>query len=204
MSDWDNIDDLEDLDDVEIEGAVDNEEKEDVSESEDVVFKKKNKSELKFKPSAVPIYKMTWKFESEDDKDFLISLVKPYCGNIANCNLIINQLQKFSNSKEEFYSKIYDFCSYAESMGMQAGYDLIKNEKSGWEHEVFAVAKDGEDREIAKLLYPTEVVEGIFTCPRCKNKKTQHYSVQLRKADEPPTTFIHCINSECRFKWREG
>ena len=205
MSDWDNLDDLDELEDIEIEGAVDNEEKEDVSDSEDVVFKKKNKSEIKFKPSAVPVYKMNWLFESNDEeKDLLTSLVRPYCGNLSNCNLIINQLQKFSESKADFYSKIYEFCSFANSYGMQTSYDMIKNGKSGWEHEVFAVAKDAEDREIAKLLYPTEVVEGIFTCPRCKNNKTQSYSVQLRKADEPVSVFIHCINTECRFKWREG
>jgi len=206
MSDWDNIEDLDELEDLEIEGAVDNEEKEDISDSEEVVFKKKNKSEIKFKPSAVTIYKMNWLFENTTDseKELLLSLVRQYCGNVSNCNLIISQLQKFSLSKADFYSKIYDFCTLAEASGMQVAYDLIKNERTGWNHEVFAGAKDTEDREIAKLLYPTEVVEGIFTCPRCKNNKTQSYSVQLRKADEPVSVFIHCVNAECRFKWREG
>ena len=59
-------------------------------------------------------------------------------------------------------------------------------------------------KEIAKIKTPIEIVEGIFQCPKCGSKKTNHYSVQLRRSDEPPTIFISCTDKTCKFKWRKN
>jgi DNA-directed RNA polymerase subunit M/transcription elongation factor TFIIS len=93
--------------------------------------------------------------------------------------------------KEELVDAVYDIC-------------CVQKNEWGFASSSFEEAKLTEEKEIAKLLTPLEVVEGIYVCPKCKNTKTQHYSVQLRRADEPPTVFIHCVNDHCKFKWREG
>ena len=59
-------------------------------------------------------------------------------------------------------------------------------------------------KELKKSQLSVEVVEGLFECPKCKGKETESYSVQLRRADEPPTVFIECINKRCKHKWRMG
>ena len=41
---------------------------------------------------------------------------------------------------------------------------------------------------------------GIFTCGRCKSKKTTYYQMQTRSADDPMTTFVTCLN--CNKKWK--
>ena len=41
---------------------------------------------------------------------------------------------------------------------------------------------------------------GIFTCGKCKSKKTTYYQMQTRSADEPMTSFVTCLH--CQNKWR--
>jgi DNA-directed RNA polymerase subunit M/transcription elongation factor TFIIS len=110
-------------------------------------------------------------------------------------------VQKFKGqvvSKDELIECIYE----GLWMGMKG--EMAEVDKLGFKGVAFDDARVTENRETAKLLTPLEVVEGIYVCPKCKNTKTQHYSVQLRRADEPPTVFIHCVNDHCKFKWKEG
>lgn len=48
----------------------------------------------------------------------------------------------------------------------------------------------------------TDIVEGIFTCPKCHNKKIEYTEQQIRSADEPATIFLHC--PECDTHWRRN
>ena len=41
---------------------------------------------------------------------------------------------------------------------------------------------------------------GLFTCRRCKTKRTTFYLLQTRAADEPMTVFITCMS--CGNKWK--
>ena len=41
---------------------------------------------------------------------------------------------------------------------------------------------------------------GIFTCGRCKSRKTTYYEMQTRSADEPMTAFITCL--DCGKRWK--
>jgi transcription elongation factor S-II len=42
--------------------------------------------------------------------------------------------------------------------------------------------------------------QGSFTCKKCKQSKTTHYSLQTRSADEPMTVFVCCL--VCGNRWR--
>lgn len=41
---------------------------------------------------------------------------------------------------------------------------------------------------------------GEFQCKKCKGRKTTHYSMQTRSADEPMTVFVCCLG--CGNRWR--
>jgi hypothetical protein len=41
---------------------------------------------------------------------------------------------------------------------------------------------------------------GMFTCGRCKSKRTTFYLLQTRSADEPMTAFITCL--ACGNRWK--
>jgi len=45
-----------------------------------------------------------------------------------------------------------------------------------------------------------EEYTGMFTCGRCKSKRTTFYLLQTRSADEPMTAFITCMS--CGHKWK--
>jgi transcription elongation factor S-II len=45
-----------------------------------------------------------------------------------------------------------------------------------------------------------EDYSGMFTCMRCKTKRTTFYLLQTRSADEPMTAFITCLS--CGNKWK--
>ena len=55
-----------------------------------------------------------------------------------------------------------------------------------------------------KLLMASNNIDenysGLFTCGKCKSKKTTYYQMQTRSADEPMTTFVTCIN--CSKRWK--
>ena len=43
-------------------------------------------------------------------------------------------------------------------------------------------------------------VSGMYRCGKCKQNKTTYTQVQIRRADEPMTTFVQCLN--CNNNWR--
>lgn len=57
-------------------------------------------------------------------------------------------------------------------------------------------------KELRKEYLAKEVKnqDGLFTCNRCRTKKTTYYQLQTRSADEPMTTFVSCLN--CDKNWK--
>lgn len=57
-------------------------------------------------------------------------------------------------------------------------------------------------KELRKEYITNEIKnqDGLFTCNRCKTKKTTYYQLQTRSADEPMTTFVSCLN--CDKNWK--
>ena len=81
---------------------------------------------------------------------------------------------------------------------------LLQQGKTGWDSVLFQPFLEAERRDIVNLTKPLEVEEGLYTCPKCKSKKTHSYTRQVRSADEPATTFITCANTDCSYKWKIG
>ena len=50
-------------------------------------------------------------------------------------------------------------------------------------------------------MNPQQEHDGIFTCGKCKSKKTTYTQAQTRSADEPMTTFVTCLNCDHRWKF---
>ena len=67
------------------------------------------------------------------------------------------------------------------------------------------VYKQRQDYHARKLLAvkkdeETEDFIGVFTCGKCRSKKTTYYQMQTRSADEPMTSFVTCLN--CGKRWK--
>lgn len=63
-------------------------------------------------------------------------------------------------------------------------------------------AFDLKSKELAKekAKMKEEEYTGMFTCGRCKSKRTTFYLLQTRSADEPMTAFITCMS--CGNRWK--
>jgi DNA-directed RNA polymerase subunit M/transcription elongation factor TFIIS len=57
-----------------------------------------------------------------------------------------------------------------------------------------------QDMEMESAKTNDEDYSGMFTCGRCKSKRTTFYLLQTRSADEPMTEFISCMG--CGNKWK--
>ena len=61
-------------------------------------------------------------------------------------------------------------------------------------------AKEEKQNKIMNGKMDEENFSGLFTCGKCKSKKTTYYQMQTRSADEPMTTFVTCLN--CSKRWK--
>ena len=80
----------------------------------------------------------------------------------------------------------------------------IKEEKHQYESILWDKFREIIKKEVMSLQTEIEVIDSFISCPKCKLKKIQFYNVQLRRADEPPTTFNNCMNKDCLYSWRTG
>ena len=81
---------------------------------------------------------------------------------------------------------------------------LIKTNQLNYQSSFYDSYRNDVLKEIKKLQTPIEVLEGIFTCPKCHSTKTYHYGIQTRSGDEAMTVFIHCQNKHCKYAWRKN
>lgn len=59
---------------------------------------------------------------------------------------------------------------------------------------------DKSKRDKIKFELKQESMTDQYKCNKCGSRATSYYEVQTRSADEPMTTFITCLNCNCRWK----
>ena len=66
----------------------------------------------------------------------------------------------------------------------------MMHERQAIQQKKLQSAKNDEDQNFT----------GMFTCGKCRSKKTTYYQMQTRSADEPMTSFVTCLN--CQKRWK--
>ena len=93
--------------------------------------------------------------------------------NILKGELIPEQLIKMENN---------EMISSKEKNNIQKIKDnVFESKRSDWNKE------------------HTKVKEGMYTCYKCKGKRTTTQEIQMRSADEPMTLFVTCV--DCGHNW---
>ncbi len=154
--------------------------------------------------------KGNWIYNNYSDKElrnetleFLSNYIKHKSNRITTENEIYNQsLIDNVLNKDIYINLLNTFITSLIQNGLKISYDDLLNKKFGWNHTSFQNIKNVEDKEVAKRLRPITVEEGIYTCKKCGGKHTQSYEIQMRRADEPATVFIECMNPKCRNSWK--
>jgi DNA-directed RNA polymerase subunit M/transcription elongation factor TFIIS len=113
---------------------------------------------------------------------------------------VVNELyslaQTESDCKEIFLQHVKDYCFYIQDKSHNEAISMIKSK-----FNCFETYEDQYEKEIRNLEKPVKIheIDGIYECKKCGSTKTYYWSAQLRRSDEPPTTFVNCI--KCKNKW---
>jgi DNA-directed RNA polymerase subunit M/transcription elongation factor TFIIS len=99
--------------------------------------------------------------------------------------------------------QLFEICGkvMAKNFGNKELFQELKAGVWGYHSQLYYTQKRAEEAEIRIMTTKMEVVEGLYTCRRCKSQKTYSRQVQTRSADEGMTSIIQC--SKCSLVWRE-
>jgi DNA-directed RNA polymerase subunit M/transcription elongation factor TFIIS len=116
--------------------------------------------------------------------------------NPSFINLYIDRLRSvYMNLKTvEFLEKIKSKEIPAEKVASMTHYEMFP---SHWEESL----EKKMMRDASRLNTNIQASTDMYTCKRCKSKKTTYYEVATRSADEQMTIFITCL--DCGKNWKQ-
>ncbi len=91
---------------------------------------------------------------------------------------------------------VYAMLQGGESVIDVVGKTVIELGKERWSKQLHAKYV----RESNIYESRTESMTDMFTCGKCKSKRTTYRTAQIRAADEPETIFVTCL--DCGKKWK--
>ncbi len=210
IEDEENVEDIEEV--VEEEEEVVEEEEEVIEEDNDgdedkslidEIFDDKHpqqysrKREFKIDKEKILNQINKFKFKSfEDGRENMRKELYNFTPSDKNVNVFLNNIK--GNGWNILRNMFYNTLSLKEILGE------IKEEKYQYESILWDKFREIIKKEVISLQTEIEVIDSFISCPKCKQKKIQFYNVQLRRADEPPTTFNNCMNKDCLYSWRTG
>jgi DNA-directed RNA polymerase subunit M/transcription elongation factor TFIIS len=116
--------------------------------------------------------------------------------NPSFVNLYIDRLRSvYMNLKNsQFLEKIKSKEIPAEKVASMTHYEMFP---SHWEESL----EKKMMRDASRLNTNIQASTDMYTCKRCKSKKTTYYEVATRSADEQMTIFITCL--DCGKNWKQ-
>jgi len=124
-----------------------------------------------------------------------LNIVKKW-DNPSFVNLYIDRLRSvYMNLKNpQFSEKIKSTEIPAETVVSMTHYEMFP---SHWEESL----EKKMMRDASRLNTNIQASTDMYTCKRCKSKKTTYYEVATRSADEQMTIFITCL--DCGKNWKQ-
>lgn len=115
---------------------------------------------------------------------------------INRCRAIVSNLKDPDN--EEFRINILSGKLSPEVLAKMEVTEMASNKKKSertqMEEDAFSAMRSDWDQKHAIIS------EGMYTCGKCKGKRTTTQEIQMRSADEPMSIFITCV--DCGKQWR--
>ena len=112
-------------------------------------------------------------------------------------NMIVSSLEN-NIAKDNLVDKILNGeIQYPQMLGFMSRQQLLP-EFHGKRAQMILTRAEAEDSEI---IDPEKMEDGFYECKKCGKRKTKHYEMQTRSADEPMTIFVICYL--CHTTWKE-
>jgi DNA-directed RNA polymerase subunit M/transcription elongation factor TFIIS len=140
-------------------------------------------------------------FNCENVNTTLKPIIEGFTTSEKNINIFLNNI----TSKQDKIKmlNIIRFMHY-KTLSLKDILTSIKEDTFSFNNDLWDKQREEIKKEVNRLQTKIEVIESYVECHKCKQKKIQFYNVQLRRADEPPTTFNNCMNKDCMYTWRTG
>ncbi len=140
-------------------------------------------------------------FNSENINNELKPILEDFTTSEKNLNIFLNNI----TSKQDRIKMLnITRFMYYKDLSLKDILTSIKEDTYLFDNNLWDKQREEIKKEVNRLQTKIEVMESYVECPKCKQKKIQFYNVQLRRADEPPTTFNNCMNKDCMHTWRTG
>ena len=139
--------------------------------------------------------------KAEDIKEEIKKEISIFTSSEKNINIFLNNILSKGDSNQTL--NILRFIHYKD-LSLKDILNSIKEDNYSFNNNLWEPYREEIKKEVNRLQTKVEVAESYIECPKCKQKKIQFYNVQLRRADEPPTTFNNCMNKNCMYSWRTG
>ena len=112
-------------------------------------------------------------------------------------NMIVSSLEN-NIAKDNLIEKILNReIQNPQILGFMSRQQLLP-EFHGKRAQMILTRAEAEDSEI---IDPEKMEDGFYECKKCGKRKTKHYEMQTRSADEPMTIFVICYL--CHTTWKE-
>ena len=194
------VEDFEDEEEV-VEDVEEEEENEDLSVDmfDDRQVYQARKREFKLDKKNILNQINRFKFISIDKDEIVKNEMLNFTPSEKNINIFCNNIKCNKTAAVDILRNMFlNPLSLKEILGE------IRGEKTSFDSIIWDKNREIIKKEVMALQTKIEVVDSFISCPKCKQKKIQFYNVQLRRADEPPTTFNNCMNKDCLYSWRTG
>jgi DNA-directed RNA polymerase subunit M/transcription elongation factor TFIIS len=116
-------------------------------------------------------------------------------------NELVKNVKKLTENEEESLALIYELLGMIKEEGFEKVMKMKRNNKKEW---IFL--QKGLEKSLRENVFrlkvnkeKMEVKSGLFKCRRCGSNRTVSMEIQLRRADEPMSIVVTCI--DCEFKW---
>lgn len=197
----------EDFEDEEVTEDIEEENEEDEDENEDLsvdMFDDRQtyqarKREFKLDKKNILNQINRFKFMSMDKDELIRNEMSNFTPSEKNINIFCNNIKCNKNTAVDILRNMF-----FNTLSLKEILSEIRCEKTLFESIIWDTYRETVKKEVIALQTKIEVVDSFISCPKCKQKKIQFYNVQLRRADEPPTTFNNCMNKDCLYSWRTG
>jgi DNA-directed RNA polymerase subunit M/transcription elongation factor TFIIS len=140
-------------------------------------------------------------FNSENINTTLKPVIEGFTSSEKNINIILNNI---TSKQDKIKMLNITRFMYYKDLSLKDILTSIKEDTYSFSNILWDKQREEIKKEVNRLQTKIEVMESYIECPKCKQKKIQFYNVQLRRADEPPTTFNNCMNKDCMYTWRTG
>ena len=115
---------------------------------------------------------------------------------ITKHNLIVSSIEN-NTANDNLYKKIANgIINPPEVVAFMSRQQLLP-EFHGKRAQMILTRAEAEDAEI---IDPEKMEDGFYECKKCGKRKTKHYEMQTRSADEPMTIFVICYL--CHITWK--